>query len=359
MTAEPQWTDLARKKKELVQGRRWLQTHTLPKPVIETEAGDLAQRSLRGKVRRLLKQGKYADLEQLAKQLRTSRSASVEGEWDLEIFYEALTTPTREPSQADWAWFEKQIQTWAARSPGSVTAQSALAHSTIGLAWAARGGGYANEVKPAQWALFEERIARAEKILERSRKLRSQCPGWYRALQTVAKAQGWPEKEYSALTAEALKTFPGYFNFHSAKTNYLLPRWHGQQGDWERYATSAADAVGGEAGDILYARLVSNVEEQASGTVQNSDLSWPRIDRGFRALMKHYPNSLRVTSAYCHLAGWFQEFAVMQRLFQEKIGGRVDIGLWLSEKSFLESRSWAYGLHPWNKEIADAALSQS
>lgn len=343
---ERPWKDAARKTREIEQGRKWVSTHKLPISVIVVEENTRAKRALQARASSLLAQGNFGALERLATQLRNSRAAYDDGMWHLETLYEEISRSDKKRGIAQWTGLEKGLRAWVNQHPDSVFGHTALANVYIGMGWEARGGNTINNVSQASYATFKRRMNQARQVLQKSAPLRRQCPGWYRAAQAVAQGEGWPRKEYDAVTNEGVKAYPAYLNLYSAKAMYLLPRWYGKRGDWERHVAKCADAVGGEAGDILYARIAWRVENLASRETSKSTLSWPRISRGFQAMLRRRPKSLRVASGYCHLAARFQEFAVMQRLLQDKIGGRIDIGYWNTAQAFVNYREWAYGTDP-------------
>jgi hypothetical protein len=127
----------------------------------------------------------------------------------------------------------------------------------------------------------------------------------------------------------------------------LEEKWYGERGDWEAFAKESADRLGGEEGDILYARLVWYVHDTRlySNPVAESALDWERTKRGFEAIRRQYPDSLLALSEFCALSGFAPMGArtQMRQLFDE-IGNRVDLQTWKKVDLFVRNRRWAYGL---------------
>ena len=77
---------------------------------------------------------------------------------------------------------------------------------------------------------MRSRIESAKGVLLYCKDRRSECPGWWTAMQTVALAEGWDWKTYSGLLDEAMKQEPTYQSFYDNAAYFLLPRWHGDPG---------------------------------------------------------------------------------------------------------------------------------
>src|SRR5436190_19540063 len=103
---------------------------------------------------------------------------------------------------------------------------------------------------------MRSRIESAKGVLLYCKDRRSECPGWWTAMQTVALAEGWDWKTYSGLLDEAMKQEPTYQSFYDNAAYFLLPRWHGEPGAWENFAATVADKIGGDDGDIVYDRII-------------------------------------------------------------------------------------------------------
>src|SRR5215472_490038 len=89
-------------------------------------------------------------------------------------------------------------------------------------------------------------------ILEKAANLEESCPEWYLTLQHVALGEGWNLRHETELFERAFAAEPEYYYFARAHAYYLLPKWHGEEGDSENFAREIADRVGGSAGNVLY-----------------------------------------------------------------------------------------------------------
>jgi hypothetical protein len=127
-----------------------------------------------------------------------------------------------------------------------------------------------------------------------------------------------------------------------AKVVYLLPRWHGEPGDIERFAEKVADQRGGDDGDMLYMFLARRLAE-ADGKEKffdYSEFSWPRMKRGFEARIKNPRNLNLEVNHYCYFACLKKERETAKRLFKE-IGTQWRSEAWGNQGVFEQWRKWA------------------
>jgi hypothetical protein len=162
---------------------------------------------------------------------------------------------------------------------------------------------------------------------------------------TKAMLSSEDQQRYDEIFDEALRDFPSYTTIYFMKTWRLEEKWFGKRGDWEAFATESADRLGGEEGDILYARIIWRVHDHRTygNPVAESAMDWPRARRGFEAIRRRYPESLLALSEYCSLSGFAPRGArtLMRQLFDE-LGNRVDLQTWKKVDLFVRDRRWAY-----------------
>jgi hypothetical protein len=106
-------------------------------------------------------------------------------------------------------------------------------------------------------------------------------------MQQVALAQGWKLEQADELLRQAIAFEPEYYYYYRMQANYPLPKWFGHEGDTERFAAESADRVGGDAGDILYFRIASELVCTCDDP-QFRRMSWPQIQKGYAAAEREY-----------------------------------------------------------------------
>ena len=281
---------------------------------------------------------KFDELEKRANELRISKAKFANGSWKLFQFYDALGCRDDEP-ESMWRLHEQIHQDWEKAMPHSVTARIAHADFLYDYAFRGRGYGFANTVTRQGWQLFAQRLAQAHKILDDVKDWEPKCPMWWRVYMEVALGEGWSGSDYETLFAKAKAFEPQFWSYDVARAQYLLPRWHGQPGDWE-YATDEETKGPAGLGMEIYARVVSVQRGYYKNIFQESNASWPKTCQGFELMRERYPESLEILSAYCQLACLAGDRPQAKKLFDE-LGNSVMQYIWGSKDNFVKYRAWA------------------
>jgi hypothetical protein len=235
----------------------------------------------------ILKRAEYDELERIADKYRDTRDLFPDGRWKLPAIYEAVTEVTKKAPEESWQARLEMLERWIKRKPESITAHVALAQYFLKYAFNGRGYSYAPQVTDEGWQLFRERLKVTARFLEKAKKLKNSCPHWWSVSISHAKAAGADRSTFDELLQNAMTRAPLYFeNYYRAATN-LLPRWNGEKGEWEKFADTAADAVGGPVGDFLYARIIifmNGIPPNNKIMEESHDIIWPRVKRGLEAI---------------------------------------------------------------------------
>lgn len=309
-------------------------------PIVETKdkiTEEIWQ--FRLKTRALYNASRFDELEALAAQLRTERGRFGNGSWKIVQFYESLGCRSDKP-ESMWQLHARIHENWDTAKPRSITAHVAHADFLTEYAWHARGTDFADKVTKEGWRLFGERMGKAKELLDKSAEFEPKCPVWWRVRMTVARGQGWSWDDYERLFQDA-KTFePAFWGYDVAKATYLLPRWHGQPGEWEYALSLEIDRPKG-LGAETYARVVNALHGYYKNVFRESNASWPSTREGFELMRQRYPDSLAIVSGYCRLACIAEDRVLARKLFDE-LGGRMVGDIWGDQKKFQNYRNWAY-----------------
>jgi hypothetical protein len=279
----------------------------------------------------------YSRLEALANQLLVSKQSFENGNWALQAFFDAFVGERK-----DWDAFLPKVEAWVKAYPNSSFARTAMTEAYLGYAWAGRGYGYADKVSNRQWKTFEERTKLAHDTLEKARGLRPFCPAWYLAALTLNLAENTGTAVSNKLVDECMAKEPTFYNILNTEASYnLQPKWCGSSGEWQRFAAAWADKVGGDAGDILYARIIWQVDgANPSRSIIQPGVSWKRMKHGFDLLMRKYPNSLLVASRYALYAGQANDFPTVKWLFVNRLQNKADKSTWKTIQRFNSWKAW-------------------
>jgi hypothetical protein len=284
----------------------------------------------------------YEQLEKEAQEARTTKERFPGGIWKLFVFYEALDAVDRsnQATEDDWMGYQYLAQEWVKWRPSSITAQVARAEAYMNYAWHARGTGYADTVTDEGWKLFNSRVESARFVLNLAGRLNEKCPYWYEAMQHVATAQGWSKPEARNLFEQAIAFEPSYYHYYREYTGFLLPKWHGEDGEAEAFAAETVKRVPGPQGLFLYFEISSVIVcpcggENASEHLQQ--LSWPTIKQGYESLTQLYGSSRLKRNRYAFMAITADDVPTAQRMFAE-IGENWEPQVWWNKANFETAR---------------------
>ncbi len=313
-------------------------------PVVVDSVMQLRKQDLMKEASSLLAAGKYAEIEQRMAQYRRTRAEFLDGKSELSAFYDGLADGEENGTEAQWLQIEKRLLDWRKKHPESVTAKIAVAMTYYQGAHLARGAEYSDKVKAEQWELMEKRLKLSAQALTAAIPVKDKCPGFYLAAQRMLFLKGVDRDNFDSITQEGLKKYPQFTGFHVNTANYLMDRWYGQHGDWQAYATAAANKLGGNEGDILYARLVWYMAKMANADTASEfgSFDWPRAKRGFELLLPQ-PEGHAAAAPYA-VAAWKQrDRATLKHLMGQVLGNRVDFAVWTNKAQFKKARMWALG----------------
>jgi hypothetical protein len=284
----------------------------------------------------------YDKIDMLAVQFLASKEQFARGGWKLDAVYVGLCFP-QEASNAEWENHIADIRTWIRAKPDSITPRVALADTLIAYAQKARGNGWANSVTEDGARLFSQRLSQASQVLSDAARIKDKCPEYWSAIMTVAMGMGLDKTRYTSIFNHAITNYPDYQQFYATRAQYLLPRWFGSEGEWENDLTISANKIGGEDGDMLYARVVWSIEPFGgiSASAKANSLSWERVQKGFEVIQKRFPDSLSAISMRALLASQMGDRNDATKYF-EMTQGKIDLAVWHDMDNYNGFTNWLY-----------------
>lgn len=306
---------------------------TLQLKPLQWENGDSAEQIAKweAKGRALMAAQKWDEIEKTAAQLQVSQTAAVDGTPDLSAFFDGVCE-----QKPNFATHARRIAAWLKAKPASPLARAAQIELWTDEAWRARGNGFADSITPEGTKRMDECLGRAAALVEalmlKPAKNSFDSPLIFRTLLNWGQLAGIGREGLDAIYAQASQLFPNYQSLHSVRANALLPRWYGEEGEWEQWAKTRADGLKGEAGDIFYARIVMRLAENHGNIFDETKADYPRATRGLEALLARNPNSVSVSSILLKTAIWKKDWKRAQKVLASPIGHRLASFWWKDEK---------------------------
>ncbi len=277
----------------------------------------------------------FSWIDQEARKVRSSKERLPGGYWKLRALYAAIEEPAGEnPGDGDWEDLIQELVHWSEQYSQSVTAKVAMATAWKGYAWQARGAGFSDTVSAAAWEAFNKRLATSAQILSEASALNERCPHWYVTALWVGIGQSWDRPALEKIFEAGVKLEPTYYYIYQAKASYLLPRWGGTEGEWERFAEASALSLGGNQGDIIFFTIYSQMLTMHGMSLMNThQKAVPKLIDGFRSIEKLYGAAPHRLNEACFFASFGNDLKTTSELF-DRIGNSYDESVWHSKRTF-------------------------
>lgn len=270
----------------------------------------------------LLAAKKYDEIEKTAATLQKSKAADAKGSPHLTLFFDGLYGSTT----ANVAAHQKRIAAWRAARPQSHLARLAEIQMWTGAAWRARGNGFSSTITPAMSAKMDAALAKGTQSLKNLPEAAyAASPLAVEVALDWAQLSGAGREFLDELFSVGTENFPDYLPFYRIRANQLLPRWFGEPGEWQAMAKQRADQIGGDNGDIFYARVIWSLSNFFGNLPEEGAFDYERARRGLEILHRRHPNSLSVSSARLELAYQSKDWKTARQLFIAPNGHVLDV----------------------------------
>ncbi len=175
------------------------------------------------------------------------------------------------------------------RFPTSQIAANSLASLERGLAWKARGDGFADSVTPAGSEAFQRHMRQAKSLLT---PFLNKEPSAATLDSAIDVAMGTGDLVLAKRVADIIAAgeHSKNANLHHSLSFLLLPRWHGKPGAAEAYRDLATKRLDGKAGDILYAQMAIDMFDVHGWGQPLSKAMEVDIDRVVEGVEAYYEN---------------------------------------------------------------------
>ena len=237
--------------------------------------------------------GHVDDLENLAANRRDLEVRTSSGMPALMEFYKALSSQFDPEFDVPRYWSPRlrHIERLVEENPNSVTLLLTQAHFYMNWAWNARGNGFANEVPDEAMALFRERNAIAQSILDNNDEISDIDPHWYvLKLALMVDAGQHRSAAFAALIDEGTEKFPYYPGIYFAGARGLGPQWGGSMHLVEEFARIAVERTRDKMGAFLYPLIMWEVSRNFKfEPLLDPVIDWELMAAGMEVVAASYP----------------------------------------------------------------------
>lgn len=306
------------------------------------------------KIRGLLREERFPDLEQLALSHRKETLPFPWGVLPVRQFYAELGRPNMGDNPvAERRMHLERLEKWVRQRPQSATARLALSQFHLSAALQARGDGFLSTIAARPARLASESFELANRELVEAEKLDPKDPDLYYQQIEIALRRGLPQDEVQAIVGRLMKIHPTYYPAHQAVADYLR---RGERGLAAKYAAQLAERIGGVEGDKLYAWIAHHLlpHYPPGEFLEASEMDGARIRKGTIGILRDYKRlkpERRITrflneSAFFAAMQLDQEGAKTMFGYLARVGDPVDSDLWVSDERFDLWRAWANSKKP-------------
>jgi hypothetical protein len=255
-------------------------------------------------IERAYAQKNFAELDALFEKWSTGTERFPDGQWKLAAFIPAFARIYERT--ADWDAAFATLAAWQEQQPRSFAAKLVEAEYWRAYAWFTRGHGYADTVPEAQWALFRERLAKADATLDSIHDSATKHPSWYAEKLDVMIDRKAADASIHAVFIEGTKRFSEYHEIYLSAARHYDPRWGGSAQRYDQFAMESAAIAAKFEGPGMYARIYWIVDFTDGGLPFDpgaaAEPSWKQLHAGFEELSKRYPTSLWNLNQYASVA---------------------------------------------------------
>ena len=271
-----------------------------------------------------LQEREFAKVERMYDEFLATKPHSADGKLLMGGFLEGLDGVFR---SYDEAASKQLLEDWEKKLPNSKVLPLAKPIMLQRQAWKIRGGNYAGQVPGESMRLFAQKLEAAWKVLGETQDAGRDSPLWYWAALVVAGSSGAPPDRMDAIFTEAVKRFPDFLPIYYTRMNYLLPQWGGSFEEVDNFIRESVVRTERDYGSAFYVWLYLDVVRKNRGDpFQQTELSWPRMRKGFEDMIARYPDPFN-KNVFATFACRARDKETTARLLAE-LGPSAQLGAW-------------------------------
>lgn len=252
-------------------------------------------------IRSLFDEKQYDKLNEVIENLTSENPFFANGNSQLSRLCELLTSVDQ--TNAGYNEQLEKLQAWSEHSPESIVAKITIARLLQNHAYYARGEGTSNKVTDIQYKAFRKLSIEAYGILEQIDEKEYPYAELFNTKISNAMAIGGTAKQdVIDWVTQSIKADPWNTKPISSASIYLLPRWHGNQGELLHFANHLRDTAEDGLGEIYYAMVALTLASVNEYLVGEGGMDWEIIKQGFANFRKRFPYSESFTATEIKLS---------------------------------------------------------
>ncbi|WP_299880819.1 tetratricopeptide repeat protein [uncultured Cocleimonas sp.] len=199
-----------------------------------TNSQKTTTKSIRIRLRTLLKQKEFVKLNKILSKLDQSFKKDIKNEGELFMAYESFFIKKES--------FESLFDNWVKATPDSYIPYAARAKYRYAMSWKARGNNYSFSTPEKQKYEMGQYLKKAANDLNTGLDLNDDSIVLYEILMRVVKSQGSNE-DAKAVLKKALTLYPATYNLRNIYLASLTPRWGGSYQEMQNFINETAQFV--------------------------------------------------------------------------------------------------------------------
>jgi len=128
--------------------------------------------------------------------------------------------------------------------------------------------------------------------------------------------------------------------YYLHKAVYLQPKWHGEEGEWQKFAQDCIQLAPPNEGNTVYMRIVQAIwDTNDRRSFDEYGISWEIMKQGFIEADRSFPNSPWLLNNFCSAACIAGDKETARALFK-RIGDHPYIAAWYYPPRVSEYKKW-------------------
>jgi hypothetical protein len=254
--------------------------------------------SLKNLVGKLITNQQFDDVDRLFDDWSDRGDRMADGQWMLMAF-DGLLSDTF-GKVVNWDGYRQFIINWRSQRPKSRAAALAEAIYWIDYAWSARGPFDASTVSDEGRRLFDERLRKADSVLQDCKPYAASSPLWGYLKLNVGIGLNEPKDVLLAEFWETAAKAPYFYPLYSAMATALTPQWGGDWKVLDDFVKAAVKNTQSVEGRSIYARIYWSVA--GHGIFNYSKANWPEMKASMEDMIQRYPHSGWLLNKYASYA---------------------------------------------------------